>query len=158
MPMLFYGDELGYINDYSYLGERGKTYDNRWMHRPYMHPEKLKRLDEKGSPEERIFSGTKRLLQIRKKLSVLADTGNLTWLNPQNIHVASFIRRNENGILYGLFNFSGKKSYVSWYLFKQAGDHIGRLHDHWMDQDYIIGEDHEYFTLEPYSFCLMESY
>ena len=42
MPMLFYGDELGYINDYSYLSETGKSYDNRWMHRPVMRQEKLK--------------------------------------------------------------------------------------------------------------------
>ncbi len=34
LPMLFYGDELGYTNDYSYLDDPGKSYDNRWMHRP----------------------------------------------------------------------------------------------------------------------------
>jgi len=158
LPMLFYGDELGYINDYSYLDESEKSYDNRWMHRPVMQGEKLKRLDEKGSPEERIFSGTRRLLQIRKQLPVLADTGNLIWLNPHNIHVASFMRRNENKILYGLFNFSGKKAFISWYVFKEAGKHPNRLHDHWHEQDYEPGEDHEYFTLEPYSFYLIEGY
>ncbi|MFX5656333.1 alpha-amylase, partial [Acinetobacter baumannii] len=34
IPMLFYGDEAGYTNDYSYLEDEGKSYDNRWMHRP----------------------------------------------------------------------------------------------------------------------------
>ena len=34
LPMIFYGDELGYTNDYSYLQDEGKSYDNRWMHRP----------------------------------------------------------------------------------------------------------------------------
>jgi amylosucrase len=93
MPMLFYGDELGYINDYSYINEPEKSYDNRWMHRPLMRPEKLSLIDEKGSPEERIFTGTRRLLHIRKNLPVTADLSNLVWLNPNNIHVACLMRK-----------------------------------------------------------------
>jgi amylosucrase len=156
MPMIFYGDELGYTNDYSYLSEPGKSYDNRWMHRPVMREEKLSRLQEKGSPEERIFSGTQRLLQIRKKLPVLTDLSNLVWLNPHNIHVASFIRRDKEKILYGLFNFSGKKAFITWYIFNEAGTRPKRLYDYWKEQFHEVGEDHEYFILEPFSFCLME--
>ena len=156
MPMLFYGDELGYTNDYSYFSEPGKSYDNRWMHRPVMQTEKLRRIEQKGSPEERIFSGTQRLLQIRKKLPVLADHCNLVWLNPHNIHVASFIRKDQKITLYGLFNFSGKKAFVSWYIFQESGIYPKRLYDHWQDQIHEVGEDHEYFILDPFSFCLME--
>ena len=75
MPMIFYGDELGYTNDYSYLQDPGKSYDNRWMHRPVMQESKYQQIDIPGSPEEKIFSGTQRLLQIRKDLPVLADSG-----------------------------------------------------------------------------------
>jgi len=157
MPMIFYGDELGYINDYSYLDEPGKSYDNRWMHRPVMREEKLRRLQEKGSPEEQIFSGTQRLLLIRKKLPALADLSNLVWLNPHNIHVASFIRRDKANILYGLFNFSGKQAFITWYIFKDAGTSPKRLYDYWKEQFHEVGEDHEYFILEPFSFCLMEA-
>jgi amylosucrase len=56
LPMLFYGDELGYTNDYSYLNEPGKSYDNRWMHRPVIDWEKNKRIEEKDTIEEKIFS------------------------------------------------------------------------------------------------------
>ena len=156
MPMLFYGDELGYTNDYSYLNDAGKSYDNRWMHRPVMHEEKLKRLEDKGSSEHRIFSGTQRLLQIRKKLPVLSDLSNLVWLKLHNIHVASFVRRDKEKTLCGLFNFSEKKAFVTWFIFKEAGIRTSQLYDYWQDQNYEAGEDHEYLILEPYSFCLME--
>jgi amylosucrase len=33
LPMLYYGDELGTLNDYSYQEDPDKAYDNRWMHR-----------------------------------------------------------------------------------------------------------------------------
>jgi len=158
MPMIFYGDELGYTNDYSYLQDPGKSYDNRWMHRPVMQESKYQQIDIPGSPEEKIFSGTQRLLQIRKDLPVLADSGNLTWLKPHNIHIASFIRTSDSGkILYGLFNFSSKKAFVTWYIFKESGDRPSRLYDHWGRQFHDVGEDHEYFSLDAYTFCLMEA-
>ena len=77
MPMLFYGDELGYTNDYSYLEDLGKSYDNRWMHRPVMDWDRIQQIDIRGTTEERIFSGTQKLLQIRRRLPALADLGNL---------------------------------------------------------------------------------
>jgi amylosucrase len=156
MPMIFYGDELGYTNDYSYLDDPGKSYDNRWMHRPLMHWEKQKRIDITGSPEERIFSGTKKLLEIRSRLSILADHSNLTWLAPPNFHVAAFTRRNKEKKISCLFNFSSEKAMVSWYIFKEKDIQSRHLLDHWSGETYEPGGDHEFYILDPFSFCLME--
>ncbi|MBL0336141.1 MAG: hypothetical protein IPP73_12770 [Chitinophagaceae bacterium] len=59
IPMLFYGDELGYTNDYSYLNDMGKSYDNRWMHRPVIDWNKNIKIEEAGTIEHRMFEGTK---------------------------------------------------------------------------------------------------
>ncbi|MEP6949754.1 MAG: hypothetical protein ABI863_10790 [Ginsengibacter sp.] len=67
--MIFYGDELGYTNDYSYLQDKGKSYDNRWMYRPVIDWEKNKNIHIEGTVEQRIFSGTQKLLSIRKKIT-----------------------------------------------------------------------------------------
>ncbi len=56
LPMMFYGDEVGYTNDYSYLNDAGKSYDNRWMHRPLINWNKNKLKDKAGTIENRIFS------------------------------------------------------------------------------------------------------
>ena len=71
IPMLFYGDEVGYTNDYSYLVDPGKSYDNRWMHRPVIRWEKndLRKVD--GSVEQRIFSATQQLIRLRKSIAAL---------------------------------------------------------------------------------------
>jgi len=156
MPMIFYGDELGYTNDYSYLDDPGKSYDNRWMHRPLMHWEKQKRIDTPGSPEEKIFSGTKKLLEIRRRLTMFADHSNLTWLAPPDNHVAAFTRRNREEKISCLFNYSGEKAMISWHIFKEKGIQPRVLLDHWTGKSYQPGADHEFYMLEPYSFCLME--
>ncbi len=157
MPMLFYGDELGYTNDYSYLEDPGKSYDNRWMHRPVMDWERIKQIEIRGTTEERIFSGTQKLLEIRRKLPALADVGNLIWLTPQSNHVASFMRITQKQRLYGLFNFSKERVFISWYIFKEHGISPQRLFDHWNQVRYEVGTDQEYLSLDPYSFCLMEA-
>ncbi len=157
MPMLFYGDELGYTNDYSYLEDPGKSYDNRWMHRPVMDWDRIQQITIRGTTEERIFSGTQKLLQIRRRLPALADLGNLIWLTPQSNHVASFMRIGLAQKLYGLFNFSKEKVFISWYIFKEYGDPPTKLFDHWNRVRYEVGADQEYLMLDPYAFCLMEA-
>ena len=57
VPMLFYGDEVGYTNDYSYLDDEGKSYDNRWMHRP-MTKTRTTKICERISGTDHIFRYT----------------------------------------------------------------------------------------------------
>ncbi len=156
MPMLFYGDETGTTNDYSYQGDPGKSYDNRWMHRPVIHWEKMKRKDIKGSPEEWIFSGTRKLLELRRKFPLLSDLKNLSWLTAHNVHVASFVRKDRTKSLFFLFNFSSEESFVTWYLFREHGNPPVILYDHWHGKQYTVGADNEYLVIAAYSFCILE--
>jgi amylosucrase len=156
VPMLFYGDELGYTNDYSYLNDAGKAYDNRWMHRPVIDWEKNKRIDEEGTVEERMFSGTKRLISIRRQLEMVSDLKNLTWLPPHNIHVAGYLRTHNDQKLYCVYNFSAEPAYLTWFAFKQHGRVAEKLFDHWSGNEFNTGYDHEYLIIEPYGFYLLE--
>jgi amylosucrase len=157
VPMLFYGDEAGYTNDYSYLNDPGKSYDNRWMHRPVIDWERNKKIDEEGTTEHTIFSSTRRLIALRKKLAVVSDFKNLTWLTPYNIHVAGYLRTLDETRLFCVFNFSAKVSYLSWAAFKQHGPSPNELYDHWGEENHTVGFDSEHLILEPYGFCLLEA-
>lgn len=154
IPVIFYGDEQGYTNDYSYLSDPGKSYDNRWMHRPVMDWNKWEAGE--NADGKRIFAATQHLIQIRKKLPAITDNGNLSWLTPHNIHVAGFIRENADQQVYCLFNFSQQSAYLTWYAFKEKGNAITRLYDHWTDQTITVGFDHDYFILKPYGFHILE--
>jgi amylosucrase len=156
LPVLFYGDEQGYTNDYSYLNDKDKDYDNRWMHRPLIDWDKNKNASKEGSVEHKIFSLTKKLLSIRKELSVISDKQNLTWLNTNNHKVAGYLRAWENDRLYCVFNFSDIDTHISWYTFKQNGFKPSKLFDHWSETMINVGYDHQYLTLKPYQFCLLE--
>jgi amylosucrase len=156
VPMIFYGDESAHINDHSYLKDDGKIYDNRWMHRPVIDWEKKKKTAKPGTVEAIVFSGTQKLIAIRKKISVISDKKNLTWLAPHNINVAGYLRAWNNDRVYCLFNFSDREQHLTWYAFKANGMAPVRLYDHWSGQYFDVKKDEEYFVLPPYSFFVME--
>ena len=157
IPMLFYGDELAYTNDYSYLQDPGKSYDNRWMHRPLMNWDRNEKRKQAGTFEERIFCETKKLIATRKALEVMGDFKNVTWMTPHNIHVASFIRSYDNKKMYCLFNYKNTASFITWYAFKEHGERPAQLKDYWTGLVHQVGNDNEYFVLPGYGFALLES-
>ncbi len=156
IPMIFYGDEQGYTNDYSYLEDAGKRYDNRWMHRPIINWEKNKNIEKEGSIEQRIFLSTQQLIKIRKSLKVTGDYKNLVWLSPHNNHIAGYLRSFDEKRLFCLFNFSNEPVYLTWVAFKEHGNIPSVLFDHYQQKYFNVGNDDEYLVFEPYSFYLLE--
>jgi len=156
LPMIFYGDELGYTNDYSYLKDPGKSYDNRWMHRPVIDWERNKKIDIAGTVEEQVFSATKRLIAIRRQLPAVGDHKNIQWLSPHNVHVAGYLRSYGGQRLFCVFNFSAQPAYLTWYLFKEYGQPPEKLYNHWNGEMITVGFDHEYLVVAPYTFLLLE--
>jgi amylosucrase len=157
IPMLFYGDELAYTNDYSYLQDPAKSYDNRWMHRPVIDWNKNEKRKLEGSYEASIFNETKKLIATRNKLEIFSDHQNTTWMTPHNIHVASFIRFMNDKKIYCLFNYKNTASFITWYAFKEHGERPTHLKDHWTGSTHQVGNDNEYFVLPGYGFALLES-
>lgn len=155
IPMLFYGDEIGYTNDYSYLQDAGKSYDNRWMHRPIIDWEKNAQRKKSNTVEARIFNSTKQLLAIRKQLSIIADSSNITWVTPHNIHVAVYVRKYGAERFFGVFNFNDAPAYLTWYAFKEHELTSDTLLDHWTGQTHVVGDDREHLIVPPHGFCLL---
>jgi amylosucrase len=154
IPMLFYGDEAGYTNDYAYLQDPGKSYDNRWMHRPMIDWQKNARTATPGTIEHAIFEATRKLIALRKQLPVVADHKNLTWLMPHNRHIAAFLRTNQEQRLYCIFNFSNETTTLGWHAFKEHGTPPTHLLDHWTGIRHPVGPDHEGLALAPYTFLI----
>lgn len=155
LPMLFYGDEVGYTNDYSYQNDPGKKDDNRWMHRPLIDWKKNALSAVGGTIENKIYAATQRLLRLRKALPAVADAANIGWFAPHNVHVAGFVRTGEKP-LYCLFNFSDKEAFLTWFAFREKGVGGDKLYDHWSGETFTVGEDYEYLILQPYQFCLLQ--
>jgi amylosucrase len=156
LPMLYYGDEVGYTNDYRYQEDPGKSYDNRWMHRPMLDWEKVNRRKTEGTLEHEIFEGMRRMLQLRKSQEVFSDLSNATWMPLHNRHVAGLVRRKGAERRYCLYNFSDAPAGLTWYAFREQGETAHMLYDQWTDTTWTIGADQEHLVIPAYGFCLLE--
>jgi amylosucrase len=156
IPMIFYGDEAAYTNDYSFLNNPEKSYDNRWMHRPVIDWNKNELTQNEGTIENRVFAATKKLLDIRKKLPVVADLNNLRWLPRHNIHVVGFVRNGKEKPLYCIFNYSQESAYLTFHAFRVNNHVPEKLYDHWRGDLLQIATDADYLILQPYHFYLLE--
>lgn len=101
IPMIYAGDELGTLNDYSYLQDEHKKYDSRWVNRPRQNWEAVSHLEDQEKTSSRIFTGLKHMITLRKKSPVLADHNNLEIHDPGNPHLFVYERTGKGnaGIL-----------------------------------------------------------
>jgi amylosucrase len=156
LPMIFYGDEVGYTNDYGYLNDPGKSYDNRWMHRPIIDWEKMEKRKKIGTLENRIFTATKKLLEIRSSLPCMADHKNIAWLNTRNIHVAGYLRTSKEQNTFCLFNFNNTTELVALQLFVETTVSYKSLFDHWTGSQLMFNNNGA-MKLKPYEFMILEA-
>lgn len=123
IPMLYYGDEVGTTNDYSYLNDENKATDNRWMHRPILDWNRMERRHELGSIEYQIFEGIKKLIALRKEISAFSDFNNRQILDVSNEHLFVFLRMNlstdERVLVIG--NFDESPQYLDLKELQQKG-------------------------------------
>ncbi|MCP4289045.1 MAG: alpha-amylase [Gammaproteobacteria bacterium] len=92
IPLFYYGDEIGTLNDCSFQQDEIKAGDNRWMHRPHIDWKKAELRYQHGSVEYRIFEGLKKMIAVRKMIQAFADFNNRELLKVDNEHLFVFLR------------------------------------------------------------------
>ena len=106
IPVLYGGDEIGQVNDYSYKENPDKAADSRYIHRGAMNWELAKNIDRPDTVEAKLFGKLKELEEIRKKEKVFmseADTWTIETWEKAVLCIGRFYQGEK---LIGLFNFS----------------------------------------------------
>lgn len=96
LPLLYYGDEIGTMNDESYKDDPVKMDDSRWVHRPFIDWQKAEKRHQPGTVEYRIFNELKTLIAVHKQLDAFADFNNRDLLEVSNPHLFVFERYQIN--------------------------------------------------------------
>ena len=92
IPLLYYGDAIGTLNNLEYLADPAKAADNRWMHRSFFDWDKAKKRHENGTVEHRIFTALKKMIALRKEIPAFADFDNRQLLDLDNPNLLAFLR------------------------------------------------------------------
>lgn len=106
IPMLYSGDEIGQLNDYSYKEDEDKKEDSRYIHRGKFQWYLARNRKEKGTSQEQIFSGLSRLEEIRRNRNVFRSDAAVYTYDVKDDSILCILRENEEERFIGIFNFS----------------------------------------------------
>ena len=96
VPLIYLGDEIGVLNDYSYRMDPAKADDSRWVHRPAIDWERMARRTDPATVEGRIFQRLAHLIRIRKTTPAFGGHA-MDVVHLGNDHVFAYVRMNLAG-------------------------------------------------------------
>ncbi|MCR4922384.1 MAG: alpha-amylase family protein [Lachnospiraceae bacterium] len=106
IPVLYYGDEIGMLNDYSYHENPLKWSDSRYLHRGKFSWEDAKKRKDKNSREGQIFEAITGLKKLRDKDDIFDASADVWVISYNNDHVLGIGRYKDGKNLRAVFNFS----------------------------------------------------
>ncbi|HET7144513.1 MAG TPA: amylosucrase, partial [Anaerolineales bacterium] len=128
IPLIYLGDEVGTLNDYTYREDPAHERDSRWVHRPQADWEKYAKRNDPQTIEGRIFQGLKKLIELRKQYQAFAG-GELDIIPTENEHVLGFMRSHAGRRAVIIANFSEESQTIPAQMLEQYFIHgKKRLH------------------------------
>jgi amylosucrase len=112
IPLIYLGDEVGTLNDYSYRQNPAKADDSRWVHRPAADQLRYAQREDTETVPGKIFQGIKHLVQLRKSTPDIC-CGIPEFISTGNPHVFGYLRAGNGSDILFLNNFSDQAQSVS---------------------------------------------
>ena len=106
IPVLYSGDEIGQVNDYTYKDDPDKAADSRYIHRGVMKWDRVDAIEEEGTVENLIFTGLDKLEKIRKSEKAFMTSADTWTIETWDPAVLSIGRYYDGDKIIGVFNFS----------------------------------------------------
>jgi amylosucrase len=127
VPLIYMGDEIALLNDYSYRKRPDHAHDSRWVHRPHMDWAAVKVAEKGVTPAGQVLAGTRHIMARRKATPHLHGGYPTRILRSPNARVFAFARVTPTGNLVCLFNFSETVQNVPQHWLAAHG--VSRFHD-----------------------------
>ena len=131
IPVIYSGDELGRLNDYTYHDDPEKQEDSRYVHRGRFPWEDAERRNAPQTPQGHIFRALRELEQLRAAHPVFRADAETDVFDTGSDQILGFRRRYGTERLTALFNFS---EHPRWILNPARGDTELRSGAAWGDE------------------------
>lgn len=107
IPMIYVGDEIGTLNDYTYTQNQDHKNDNRWVNRPMHNWSLVSGLGiAEDNPSSQIYAGLKKMIGLRKEYAVFKDANDVKIHSSPNPHIFVYQRTNETDHVWVVSNFN----------------------------------------------------
>ncbi len=113
IPVIYSGDEIGQVNDYTYKDDPEKSADSRNLHRGPFHWDLADNRHNPDTVQGKLFPALNRLEQIRASYSVFNSDVSFHTIETWNKSVLAIVRENDDEKFIGIYNFSENDN-VAW--------------------------------------------
>ena len=103
VPLLYLGDEVAQLNDYSYTDDPATAGDSRWVHRPTRSAERYAQRTDADTDAGRVFGGLTALIRARQGTPEFAG-GELIGFDARHPSVLAFQRPGDDAVILVLAN------------------------------------------------------
>jgi amylosucrase len=128
IPLIYLGDEVGTLNDFSYENDIAKVGDSRWVHRRARNVELYVSRNDTSKIAGQIYTGLRRMISKRSVCDAFAG-GHLTGFRTGNASVLGYQRGTDDNKVLVLANFSEFEQHCSSEIFSampsEAKDLLG---------------------------------
>lgn len=105
IPLIYAGDEIATLNDYTFLDDPKHKNDSRWVNRPKQDWKIVEGLKDTMGPAKAVYNSLKRMIAVRKANPVFADHNDLILHETPNPHIFVFERRRDDISIWVISNF-----------------------------------------------------
>lgn len=109
IPMLYSGDELGQVNDYSYKENPEKVSDSRYLHRGAFHWTLADKRKDLSTVQGQLFQMLNLLEQIRRQEKIFSQEAEVYTYDVHNDSILGILREYKGERFIALFNFSERE-------------------------------------------------
>ena len=109
IPMLYSGDELGQVNDYSYKNDPEKCADSRYIHRGKLPWELAEDKEDVTTVQGNIFQTLDRLEKIRRQEITFDKDADVYTYDVHDDSILCVLREYKGRRFFGIFNFSNQE-------------------------------------------------
>lgn len=109
IPMLYSGDELGQVNDYSYKNDLEKCADSRYIHRGKLPWELAEDKEDVTTVQGNIFQTLDRLEKIRRQEITFDKDADVYTYDVHDDSILCVLREYKGRRFFGIFNFSNQE-------------------------------------------------
>ena len=111
IPLIYLGDEVGQLNDYSYSSDPTKMDDSRWVNRPPCPEDRYAERHDHLTIPGQLYAGFQQLIKLRKSTEELAG-GRAVGFFTANPHVLGYQRPGPSSAVLCLANFDDDPQWV----------------------------------------------
>lgn len=149
IPVLYSGDEIGQLNDYSYHDDPEKSEDSRYIHRGSFNWENAAGREDMTTPEGKIFNAIHKMITLRDIQSVFSNSADTWLIETNNNHVLGIGRyygeKTQKEKMLAFFNFSNE---AQTFTVNEQLDGIFNYHDMMTGEKFASNQ----INLEGYGF------